>query len=430
MRLSAAREFSAPAEHSNYRHLIGDIAWFGVALAATSRFLSVFAIRIGATPLDLGLISSLPPLVLLFSSLLGSWWLRRYTDNIARSLLWPGIGMRLPFLLPAFAPLLPIQWQPLWLIVAVTIPAIPQGISGVIFNVLVRQGITDRNMTPMLSVRSVAMNETIAAGAVAFGIWLESAPFPLNYQVMFVVAFLFSLASAWHCQQLRPLTKEPPPLPATSSQTLPVVGGGPWRSPRFLIVALLIMLSYISFTSITSIIPLRLVGDLGANEGFMALSALSELAAGACIALFATRLVTAFGNRGIIGLAMVFTAASALVLAFAQSLPLTLIGTALSGGAWTAATIGVYGFFIENMPYDEVTSYSTAFQQTAGLALFIGPMIGSGLVQAGMPVVQVLLIGAALRFLAGILTQNSITIHKGRLTRRAERASTALTTPK
>jgi hypothetical protein len=199
MRLSAAREFSAPAERSNYRHLIGDIAWFGVALAATSRFLSVFAIRIGATPLELGLISSLPPLVLLFSSLLGSWWLRRYTNNIARSLLWPGIGMRLPFLLPAFAPLLPIRWQPLWLIVAVTIPAIPQGISGVIFNVLVRQGITDRNMTPMLSVRSVAMNVTIAAGAVAFGVLLESVPFPLNYQVMFVVAFLFSLASAWHC---------------------------------------------------------------------------------------------------------------------------------------------------------------------------------------------------------------------------------------
>lgn len=425
MRLSAAREFSAPAERSNYRHLIGDIAWFGVALAATSRFLSVFAIRVGATPLDLGLISSLPPLVLLFSSLLGSWWMRRY-PSAAQSLLWPGIGMRLPFLLPAFAPLLPIQWQPLWLIVAVTIPAIPQGISGVIFNVLVRQGITDRNMTPLLSVRSVAMNITIAIGAVAFGILLEAVPFPLNYQIMFVVAFAFSLASAWHCQQLRPLkTDTPAPLPATSSQTLPMVGG-PWRSRRFLTVALILTLSYIAFTSITSIIPLRLVDDLGANEGFMALSALSELVSGAIVAMFATRLITAFGNRGIIGLSMVFTAASALVLTFASTLPLTLIGTALSGGAWTAATIGVYGFFIENMPYDEVTSYSTAFQQVAGLALFIGPMIGSGLVQAGMPVVQVLLIGAVLRFLAGILTQNSIIIHKGRLTR-GERHSRAMT---
>ncbi len=415
MRFGSVRTFSAPAEQANFRHLIGDMAWFGLGLAATSRFLSVFAIRVGSTPMELGLISSLPPLVLLFSSLLGSWWMRRYRDAAA-SLLWPGLVMRLPFLLPALTPLLPLRWQPAWLIISVTVPAIAQGVSGVIFNVLVRQGITDRNMTSLLSQRSVAMNVCIAIAAIAFGVWLESVPFPVNYQAMFVVAFLLTLVSAWHCQQLRPLdptSHTPPPITATPSHA---PGVSPWRSPRFLTVFLVIMLSYVAFTSITSIIPLRLVDDLGANEGFMALSALSELAAGAAIALFADRLIQWLGNRGVISASMLITALSVLAL-LAPSLPLTLVGTALSGAAWTAATIGVYGFFIENMPYDEVTSYSTAFQQAAGLALFLGPMVGSVLVQGGMPVAQVLVIGAVMRFIAGALTQNAVTLKKGRLTR-------------
>ncbi len=428
MRFGAAREFASPTEKANFQHMVGDIAWYGLALASLSRFLSVFAIRVGATPMELGLISSLPPLVVLFSSMLGAWWMRRYEDKTA-SLLWPGLIMRLPFLLPAFAPLLPLHLQPLWLIVSVTVPAVTQGVAGVIFTVLVRQGIRDANMTPLLGQRSVVMNVTIAVAAIAFGVWLELVPFPINYQAMFVLSFLLTLVSAWHIQQLKPL--EPPPqtaLPATVTQPQPAVGSSPWRSQRFLMVVLVIMLSHIAFTSITSITPLRLVDDLGANEGFMALSALSELAAGAVISLFANRLVLWLGNRGVIGLSMVFTGVGALILAVVGNLPLTLIGTALSGAAWTAATIGVFGFFIEATPYDEVTSYSTAYQQAVGLALFIGPMLGSGLVQSGMPVVQVLLIGAAMRFVAGLLAQNAVTLKKGRLTR--GNPHTALTSSK
>ncbi len=417
MRFGAVREFSAPAERSNFNHLVGDMVWYGLALAALSRFLSVFAIRVGASPMDLGLISSLPPLVLLFSSMLGGWWMRRYSDT-TRSLLWPGLIMRLPFLLPAFTPLLPLNLQPAWLIVSVTFPAVTQGVAGVIFTVLVRQGISDKHMTALLSARSVTMNVAIAAAAVAFGIWLEAVPFPLNYQAMFVVAFLLTLVSAWHCQQLKPLERPAQaPLPVTATQSVSTASVSPWRSSRFLIVVAVIMLSHIAFTSITSIIPIRLVDEMGANEGFMAISALSELMAGAAISPFAGRLVRWFGNRGMIGLSMVFTGASALVMAVAPTLPLTLISTALSGAAWTTATIGAFGFFIERTPYDEVTSYSTAYQQVVGLALFIGPMIGSGLVQGGMPVVQVLLLGAALRFIAGLLTQNAITLKKGRLAR-------------
>ena len=36
-------------ERTNFNHWVIDIAWFGLAFAATNRFLSVFAIRLGAS---------------------------------------------------------------------------------------------------------------------------------------------------------------------------------------------------------------------------------------------------------------------------------------------------------------------------------------------------------------------------------------------
>ena len=37
-------------ERANFHHLVMEVAWFGLALATTSRFLSVFAIRLGRDP--------------------------------------------------------------------------------------------------------------------------------------------------------------------------------------------------------------------------------------------------------------------------------------------------------------------------------------------------------------------------------------------
>ena len=176
------------SEKANFRHLVGDITWFGLALAATSRFLSVYAIRLGATPIELGLISSLPSLIVLITASLGAWWGRRYRDPV-RSLFWPGLGMRFVFLLPALAPFLPIQWQPIWLILAISIPALPQGIAAVTFFVVMRSAIQPEQMTRLLSHRQLGMNLTVAVGAIVFGFWLKTAPFPLNYQVMFLAAF-------------------------------------------------------------------------------------------------------------------------------------------------------------------------------------------------------------------------------------------------
>jgi MFS family permease len=413
--LSELNNNTAAAEQSNFHHFVLDIAWFGLALAATTRFLSVYAIRLGATPIDLGWISSLPALVLIVSAALGGWWMRRYGDPV-KALFMPGLGYRLMFLLPALVPFVPPQWQPLALILAVAIPALPQGIAGVNFIVVMREAIVPQHLTRLVSRRMVAMNVTIGIGALAFGIWLEKAPFPFNYQIMFLLAFGAALVSQWHCTRIHVL-----PDHGTKEAIRQTARVNAWKSPRFRQVALVAAIIHIAFYSIVPITPLYLVERMNATEGFMALFGMMELAAGALVALLSPRIIQRIGTRAMIGLAMVGTALAAIIIATAPHLYLTLIAALLSGGAWTAAAnVGLFSFFNESAPREDMASYSTAYHQIIGLSMFIGPMIGSHLANSGIDLVLVMMIGAALRLLAGPLIEHNLL---GRLFRRAGRAT-------
>lgn len=387
---------------ANFNHLVGDVAWFGLALAATSRFLSVYAIRLGATPADLGWISSLPALFLLVSASFATWWARRYGEARVRSLFLPGLGMRLLFLLPAFAPFLPIQWQPLWLIVSVSLPAIPQGVASVTFLGIIRDSVEPSLMTRLLSYRQLALNLTVAIAALAFGIWLEQAPFPLNYQIMFLLAFAFSLVSLWHCIRLRV-------VPSAAAPVAPASPVNIWRSPSFQRVAVIAAAMHIAFFTIVPVTPLFLVHRMGADEGYMALFALLELGAGATASILAPRLQKRMGTRPMIALSMGGTALAAVVIALAPNLYVALLAAVISGGCWTAgAGVGLFSLFVENAPDGDMTGYSTAYNQVIGLSIFIGPMFGSLLANGGVNLILVMVLGALLRLIAAPLVESSL----------------------
>lgn len=396
LRVSTRHTADEPAEEANFRHLVWDIAWFGLGLAAISRFVSVFAIRVGANPTELSLIASLPALILLISSSFGAWWTRRY-HNPVRALAMPSIGFRLVFLLPAFTPFFPPDWQPLWLIAALALPAIPQGLAAVSFVVMMRNAVSKERMPLLLSRRSLALNVGLAVAALGFGLWLEYAPFPLNYQIMFVLAFAFGMASWRHVQRIQ---VQETPRPREQDQP----HSSPWRSPNFLRVAAVSAIIHIAFFSINPITPLHIVSNLGASEAFMAVFGLVELAAGAAVAMATDRIVKWIGYRHMIALSMIGTALSAVIIALAPNAYITLLAAALSGASWTAAAmVGLFGYFTQNAPADEMPGYSAAYHQAIGLATFVGPLIGSALANSGMTLVGVMLVGAALRFIAAPL---------------------------
>jgi MFS family permease len=408
---------SAAVVLANFRHFVGDILWFGLAMPATARFLSVYAIRLGAEPMLLGWLAALPAILALASSSLAAWWRRRYPDTVGAQ-LWPGVFYRFVFLLPALTPFFPAEWQPVWLVLAVSLPALPQGISSVMFLVLLREGMDSVKLTALMSRRSLIFNIAVALSTLAFGFWLEEVAFPFNYQSMYVVAFALSLVSAWHVQKVRILTVEEQPV-TTPDQ--PVVS--PWRSPAFQGVAVIVVIMHVSFYMLIPIIPLRLVDELGATEGFMSIFALAELGAAALVAALTNRIVGRIGSRPAIGLGLAGTGLAAIVLALTSNLYVTLPAAAISGGMWTLAAISLFNYFSECTPRESLTSYSTLYNQIVMLSVFVGPMLGSQLASMSLELTSVLMIGAVLRLIAGGLIPSNI--RRGRMKRTAHPAPAA-----
>ena len=94
---------------------------------------------------------------------------------------------------------------------------------------------------------------------------------------------------------------------------------------------------------------------------------------------------------------------------------MTLISAAIGGAAWAIVSIGQFSYFGEMTPNEHKGPYTTAYQQIACLAMFVGPMIGQLFISLNIPVVTAICIGAGLRLLAGVLTQ----VHPRELVNRA-----------
>jgi MFS family permease len=385
-----------PAEQfdRNYRLLVLDIFWFGLAMPSTARFLSVYAIRLGASAILLGWLAALPAIIALATSSLAGWWRRRYDDSVSAT-FWPGLLYRLCFLLPAFTAFFPHDLQPAWLLLAVGLPALAQGLSSVIFLVMLRESSEQSKLTALLSHRSLTFNIAVAVSTLAFGVWLEEVRFPLNYQMMYVVAFGLSLISWRHVLQVRVLNPQPAPVPGAA----PAIR--PWRSPAFRRVALIAVSMHVSYFSILAIIPLRLVDELGADEAFMSVFSVAEMAAAALMAALTNRIVQRIGSLATMTIGTLLSGVAAALLALAPSLWFTLIPSALAGGMWTMAAISLFGYFSDNTPPESLTSFSMLYNQIVMLSVFVGPMLGSQLASTSLDLPTVLLIGAILRLLAG-----------------------------
>jgi len=395
--------YSTPIERSNYHHLVYDIGWFAIALASTSRFMQFYAIRMGADAIALNLITALPAIILVFSTGWSAWWRSRY-ENSVNAIWLPSFGFRFIFLLPAFAPFLPIEWRVLWLILSAALPALAQGMSNTIFVVMMRETVTHERIPSLLARRQFALNIMLLCGVVGFGILLEVLPFPINYQVMFVIAFIFAMASQWHLGKLNSIVPPHKPKQAEKGSFKRLM-----KTDAFQSVAFTAMLSFVGYFSIFAVIPLFLERQLGADEGYMALFGMAELIAGAGITLILEPVLRRIGSRNTIAISMFITALAAVMIAFAPTLEMALIGAALTGIGWNANNVATLRFFTERTKANDMGA-STAYHQIIFISMFIGPMVGSLIAGMGVSLIGIIFFGAFLRVAASVLAYFGLSI--------------------
>lgn len=391
-------------ETRNMRHLVHDRAYYGIA-SAGGQFMTLYALYFGATAAHLGWIASLPGLMMFIATFLSVAWRGRYATSASAQVL-PSLLGRLSFILPLFTPLVPTGWQIPYLVAVLVLPALPNGIATSLGLAVMQESVRSEQMVTLLSRRQVALNLFNGAMVLGLGAWLAQAPFPQNYQSMFVLTGGAALMSWWHINQTRPLFS-----PQAHSAVCPRLSWrrvlndslNVWREPRFQQVARVVGSLYVVHYLIIAIVPLYLVQALNADERLMAWYGMATLAGGTLgawgIGRAKRRWQTRLSSPVLMLWGMLVGALGAFMLILSPVIWLALASGLLTGAAWTLADIGQFSYFTEQAPKEDATPYSSAYLQVLSLALFISPLPASWLAEGGVSLVLLIGVGAGLRAL-------------------------------
>ena len=201
--------------HSNFIHLYFDIAWFGVLSGSAINFLSVYATRLGATGLQIGMLGAVAAIVSLMIAIPASHWIEQ--RHTGRAVFSASVYYRLGFLLWIFLPWIFTDQQQIWALIVITfLMAIPFTPLSVGFNALFAASVPTQYRAHVAGIRNVTLAITYMATSLLSGYLLKTIPFPIGYQIVFAIGFFGAAMSSLHLYFIKPLQAE-----STATQTAP-----------------------------------------------------------------------------------------------------------------------------------------------------------------------------------------------------------------
>lgn len=390
-------------ERRNIRNHYLDLLWMGPAIVIEWYFLNIFAVRLGATASQLSALLAFRALFLALGAGLCAPWMRRFKNLVPalnipilayRFLLYLVIGL-IPFL-PAGTP----DYRVDLVVVVSALAALPHGLAAGLWLGMLRSSVTESRLSGFLSRRLMLVNLWTLIWVMVSGPLLDSAPFPLGYQLYFIVAFVGSVV-AWNRLMRVRVPDIPERLPTAEQPIIKPVNI--WKNKKFLRFAALVFFTHISVFMAAPIVPLYLVRTLNASDTWISLFSAVEVGAGALIMVYSNRLIARFGANRLIMVAGLATALQTLILGFSTTLPPHLIGQAAFGIGWFWLAVLLYYRLSELIGSEDFPPYAAGFQMLAGIALLFGPPLGTFLIENVMSLSAALVLTGVLRIVSAVL---------------------------
>ncbi len=187
----------------NLRQLYWDVLWFGILAGSTLAFQSVYAARLGATELQIGLISAGPAIInLLFTLPAGRWMEGKPLIKVSfRSSLVQRLGYLFLVALPWLFPTREGQiWGLIWTTLVMSVGGTVLAIS---FNAMFADVLPPERRADAVGKRNIILAVSITLTTVLSGQILDLVAFPHNYQVVFLIGAAGALLSSYHLGRIR-----------------------------------------------------------------------------------------------------------------------------------------------------------------------------------------------------------------------------------
>ena len=393
------------ASSRNVWHLYQDLIWLGFASAASS-YINVYAIRLGASEKLLGLRASLPSLIVVLLRIPAAQLMERTANRqklIARSLFFARIFYLLIFLLPWIGqlPLLKQIPQAQLLVGMVILMGLPNVLSSAGWDSFFADIVPPKDRARVVSTRSTMTHLIMLTIVPLMGSFLDWAPFPFNYQAIFLLALIGAMVSTWHVIKIKvPKTMQAPQRKAKAlnfRETKRILQ----ESPEFgsLVLATFVYQWAVSIAS--PLYNIYFVQHLGAGESWIGLRI--TLASIASIVAYRIwpRQIERYGERKILKFAtpmmMLFPLLTGLSRSLTPNLFIVMVPRLFGAGVMLAR----YGILLRVCPADRRPTYIAVYAILNNIAAFIAPLVGVELIDL-IGINNIFFVSAALR-LAGAL---------------------------
>jgi MFS family permease len=371
----------------------------------------VYATRLGATNLQIGLLSSMAAAVSLALAIPAGRWLE--TQNINKAVFRASVWYRLGYLLWVPLPWLFSEPVQVWALIVITLlMAVPLAPLSVGFNALFAAAVPPQWRAHVASVRNVAFAVAYILSALGSGYLLEHLPFPDGYQIVFGIGFLGAALSSMHLYFIKPVQPTNPPLPprpqpasikkalSPRQQLLTVIRFDIWKT-SFRTTLLVFFGFHLAQYLAVPLFPLFQVRQLHLTDDQIGIgTALFYLT----VLLASTRLsamVRDLGHHIVTGISVAGLAVYPLLLAFSRT-PTDFYWTSILGGLNFAMVIGSYAnYLLEEIPIEDRPAYLAWYNVILNASILLGSLTGS-LIAGAIGLGAALILVALLRFLSGL----------------------------
>jgi len=369
-------------EARNTRALYAETAWFGILSGLTATFVTVFALRLGATTAQVGWLAALPALVNVIWLIPASRLIERHRG--LPLVLRTGLAQRLGYIAMAAMPFIIVSRRVEALIVIQALITLPTAIINTAVTAMIPDLVSAENRGQVISTRWLILAATSTLAALVGGKFLDLVRVPLNYQILLGVGSALSLLGLLSLRRMRLPNRMPARRPAA------VEAGHSRSSTRSSLRSVLSQRGFVRFTIAAFVfhwglyLPAALwsvlrVRDLGANDTWIGLIAVVVDASMIAGYLLWGKVRARWGDRLLLivsGLAVtVYTLLTALVPTIAWMIPTSILG----GFSWAGCNLALFNVMLAVCPDNRRPTYVALFTALMNVTAFASPLLGAAL---------------------------------------------------
>lgn len=419
---------SVPEEYRrNFTHLYFDIAWYGLLAGSAVNFLTVYAARLGASGLQIGLLGALTAAVNLVLAIPAGRWLEK--RPVDKAVFWTAAAYRAGYLLWVFLPFLfgANKQGEIWALIVINfLMGIPLTVVGLGFNALFAAAVPLEWRAHVAGTRNVLLSVTFILTSLVSGFVLDRVAFPVGYQIVFLIGVVGGAMSSLHLWFVRPLSQPTGHAPAsplneteTASPASPVPPESPasnaasprtslrdtlrldiWKSP-FRAVLMVMFTFHLSQFLAIPVFPIAFVRFLQLTDEHIGIGTAIFYVAVLIGSTQLNRLVRRAGHKNITGLGVMGMAVYPILLALSSTVWHFYGLSALGGFAWALVGGASANYLLENIPEHDRPAHLAWYTMVLNACTLLGSLAGPAIAE-GIGLSVALILFGVLRGLAGV----------------------------